>query len=208
MSRIKKMLSDRAHRPFPIPTSKWLYYQEWNDALFLHYKVPYTLLKSLLPKNLKIDTFNGEAYISIVPFTMQNIRPRLLPAVGFVSDFHEINVRTYIDMDGRKGVYFLNIEAEKLLSAFFARRLSGLPYEKSHILRQEGYYKSVNKRKGFSLETSFSIGETLTNKTYLDLWLTELLLIPDRERQYLSLRHTSFRMGGKACNPARSRSQL
>jgi uncharacterized protein YqjF (DUF2071 family) len=80
------------------------------------------------------------------------IRPKKLPAVKFISDFHEINLRTYIDNDNKKGVYFLNIEAEKHLSAFIARNLSGLPYEKSIIQRRDKIYSSKNSIKNFALE--------------------------------------------------------
>ena len=168
-----KILSFKSHRDYEYPQQSWMYYQEWNRVLFLHYQVPVELLRDLIPKELTIDSFEGTAYISIVPFTMENIRPRFLPSLNFVSNFGEINVRTYVVKDGRSGVYFLNIEAEKYLSAFLSKKLSGLPYEKSNIKITGSKYISQNINKGFFLDTEYTIGEKIQNKTALDLWLTE-----------------------------------
>ncbi|UUC47422.1 DUF2071 domain-containing protein [Flavobacterium cerinum] len=173
MTAIEQLLSDTAHRTFDYPKSRWIYYQEWNNALFLHWKVPVTLLEKLVPEKLNIDTFDGHAYVSLVAFTMQKIRPRNLPAITFISDFDEINIRTYIDNDNKKGVYFLNIEAAKSLSAYIAKKLSGLPYEKSVINRSDTSYSSYNTQKAFALETEFEIKEPISSKTALDKWLTE-----------------------------------
>lgn len=173
MGEIKSILNDIDHRPFAVPKGSWSYYQEWNNALFLHWAVPFELLRKCVPANLNIDTFEGDCYISLVAFTMEKIRPKLLPSIGFVSDFDEINIRTYIDNDDKKGVYFLNIEAGKSISAFVAKTISGLPYERSKIHRKDTFYHSENTPKGFKLNTEFEIGEKLTNKTELDKWLTE-----------------------------------
>lgn len=173
MTEIDNILSETKHRPFDFPADKWTYYQEWNNALFLHWKVPFEALRKLVPEALKLDTFEGEAYISLVAFTMQKIRPRNLPAVRFISDFDEINVRTYIDNDNKKGVYFLNIEAEKQLSVFIAKNLSGLPYGKSNIQRTNNKYQSKNSLKDFYLDAEFDVKEPATEKKALDNWLTE-----------------------------------
>lgn len=147
MSNISEILKSTAHRPYEYPERPWWYYQEWNRALLLHYEVPYALLKKLIPKGLDIDTFNGKAYISIIPFTMERLRPRLLPSLSWISNFQEINVRTYVEVGNKKGVYFLNIEAGKYLSAILTRKLSKLPYEKANIKREgTTYYSKIPKR--------------------------------------------------------------
>ena len=93
--------------------------------------------------------------------------------MGCVSDFDEINVRTYIDNDNKKGVYFLNIEAGKTISVFIAKTISGLPYEKAKINRTENSYYSNNIKKGFEFTSEFEIKEIVSDKTELDKWLTE-----------------------------------
>ncbi|WP_343702902.1 DUF2071 domain-containing protein [Chitinophaga sp.] len=173
MKDIDSILSDTEHRPFDFPVGKWTYYQEWNNALFLHWKVPFDALRKLVPGELNLDTFEGNVYVSLVAFTMQKIRPRSLPAIKFISEFAGINVRTYINNDNKKGVYFLSIEAEKQLSAFVARVLSGLPYEKSKIQRGSNKYRSINAKRNFHLDAEFEVKEQATKKKELDNWLTE-----------------------------------
>ena len=173
MTDIEEIISEITHRPFSMPTGKWKYYQEWNNALFLHWTIPFNVLRKFVPDNLNIDTFEDKCYISLVAFTMKNIRPRYLPSVSFISDFAEINIRTYVENNGKRGVYFLNIEAEKSISALAAKLLSGLPYEKANIHRTDKQFTSINKKKNFSLDTEFEIQKVKENKTGLDKWLTE-----------------------------------
>lgn len=170
---ISQILQHTTHRPWPLPDGNWQYYQEWNHAIFLHFPVSYTELAALVPAGLTLDHFEGQYYVSLVAFTMEAIRPRSLPPLSFLSDFHEINVRTYIEQDGKKGVYFLNIEAEKQLSAWVARSLSGLPYETAQIHRSEGRYQSRNPGKGYKLDVHFERTGSMTQKSPLDIWLTE-----------------------------------
>lgn len=173
MKTIEGILSCTSHRPFKIPNGNWMYYQEWNRALFLHWKIPYEILRNCVPASLNIDTFEGDCYVSLVAFTMEKIRPRFLPSIGCISNFDEINVRTYIDNDNKKGVYFLNIEAGKFLSSFIAKTISGLPYQTANIERMHNVYKSTNNRMGLSLNTAFEVKEKITDKTLRDTWLTE-----------------------------------
>jgi len=170
---IKKILSEIQHRPFEISSGPWQYYQEWNQVLFLHWLVSAEKLRKLVPKELNLDVFNGNTYVSLVAFRMQKIRPRMLPAVKLISDFSEINLRTYVENNQRKGVYFLNIEAEKRLSAFIARVLSGLPYEKTTMSATREKYQSINLPKNFNFECEFKIKEKLKQKNELTKWLTE-----------------------------------
>jgi len=173
LTKIERILKSVAHRPWPITDESWQFYQEWNEALFLHWKVPFDLLRTYVPADLTIDTFEGNCYVSLVAFTMQNIRPRFLPAFATISDFHEINLRTYIENDSKKGVYFLSIESEKEISTFIARTLSGLPYEKATIERDDNVYSSRNIKKGTHLHIQYSVDHVDTPKTDLDRWLTE-----------------------------------
>ena len=186
MKEINQILSEISHRPFAIPTGQWQYYQEWNNVLFLHWKIPFDDLRQCVPQQFNLDTFGGDCFISLVAFTMQNIRPRMMPAFKFISDFHEINVRTYIDNDNRKGVYFLNIESEKYLSTLIAKKLSGLPYEKANIKRTSKTFHSFNKIKRFRLETEYAVNNIISDKTGLDTWLTEryCLYLDNKECTY------------------------
>lgn len=197
MDLIEEILNDKLHRPFEMPEGDWAYYQEWNRALFLHWIVPFETLRKCVPSGLSIDTFEGNCYISLVAFTMEKIRPKFLPSISCISDFDEINVRTYIDNDNKKGVYFLNIEAGKAISAFIAKTISGLPYEKAEIRRSEKSYTSNNSKKGFKLNSEFEIKQAIDNKTEIDKWLTErycLYLVQDTKRYRYDIHHKEWQL--------------
>ncbi|WP_413511292.1 YqjF family protein [Myroides odoratus] len=184
---IQEILKAIDHRPWSLPQENWRYYQEWNRLLFLHFEVPFEALRALVPPALELDAFEGKYYISVVPFTMEKIRPRYLPAVDFISNFDEINVRTYVVKDGKPGVYFLNIEGGKSLSVYVAKKLSGLPYEKATMQRDKEVYTSSHKKKKFQLEATYKIGEVVHQKTSLQLWLTERYCL------YVYVKNTLYR---------------
>ncbi|TDL99567.1 MAG: hypothetical protein C4K58_06660 [Flavobacteriaceae bacterium] len=173
MKEIKDILKNISHRTWGLPNRKWSYYQQWNDALFLHWKVEESELQKFTPSNLPIDKFQGESWVSIVAFSMEKIRPRNLPSISWISNFAEINVRTYLTKDNKPGVYFLNIEAQKNISTFIAKKLSGLPYEKAEMTRGEKdnlkHFSSYNKKKNFRFESKFRLGKELTEKSELDI---------------------------------------
>jgi uncharacterized protein YqjF (DUF2071 family) len=104
-------------------------YQRWAELLFLHWAVPETMLRPLIPPGLEIDTFEGNAYIGLVPFTMTGVRPKLFPPFPPLSNFHETNVRTYVHFRGRDpGVWFFSLDAANSLAVRIARAWYKLPY--------------------------------------------------------------------------------
>ena len=174
---IEDIIRNASHRPWALPSGRWSYYQEWNDALFLHWAVPAAVVQALLPPGLIVDTIEDTSWVSLVAFTMERIRPRGLPAISLISDFHEVNLRVYVIKDNKPGVYFLNIEAQKTISVLVSRALSGLPYEKALITRtQNGHTRSFvsqNAFKGFYLEAQYEIDKIPYKRTVLDKWLIE-----------------------------------
>lgn len=170
-----EILNHVTHRIWKNPKRKWNFYQEWNNAIFLHWEIEKELLQDLIPDCLEIDTFKDKAWISLVAFSMENIRPRYIPAFPPISNFIEINLRTYVTKDNKPGVYFLNIEAEKWFSAYLSKKISGLPYEKSEITHDlnERKLRANFKQRNFNLEIDYQIGSTVLEKTELDIFLTE-----------------------------------
>lgn len=181
MDQRKQMASDiiqaTDHRPWVLPTGPWAYYQEWNDALFLHWRIAPELLQPLIPKGTSLDLIDGDAWISLVAFTMEKVRPRQLPPWSFVSTFHEVNIRVYVTANQKPGVYFLSLEGGKRQSVQTARFLSGMAYQFASIQRRTKttacHYTSINRAKGCKLESTFHIGAPIQSKTPLDLFLTE-----------------------------------
>ena len=173
MSSIQNILQETSHRPFPMPGTPWKYYQEWHSLLFAHWKVAAEYLTPLIPAGLTLDLFNGEAWVSLVAFTIKHLRPRLLPSFPPLSNFHEVNMRTYVLRNGKPGIYLLSIEAQKLGSALMAKLVTRLPYVHSEINRTEGYYASDNNKLNFHLHAKYKPGHTILVKSPLDRWLTD-----------------------------------
>lgn len=170
---IKSILKNRNHRPWELPKSDWKFYQEWNNAVFLHWEVDENELRKLVPNELEIDLFKGKPWVSLVAFTMEKIRPRNLPSFPPISNFNEINIRTYVKHNGKPGVFFLSIEAGNSLSCKIAKGISELPYRYSKIKRNSDKYTSENKEFNDQLEINFQIGKKIENKKEIDFWLTE-----------------------------------
>src|SRR5690606_29058460 len=102
--KTEQLRSTTTHRTWDLPHEDWKYYQEWNEAIFLHWPVPVERLRNFVPEELIIDTLHGQAWISLVAFTMEKVRLRYLPAFPPLSNFHETNIRTYIKNGNRGGV--------------------------------------------------------------------------------------------------------
>jgi uncharacterized protein YqjF (DUF2071 family) len=100
----------------------------WLDLLFAHWPLSPSAVGGLIPSGLELDTFDGQAWLGIVPFTMDDVAPRGLPAVPRLSRFPELNVRTYVRHRGRPGVYFLSLDAASRLTVEGARVVFRLPY--------------------------------------------------------------------------------
>lgn len=105
----------------------------WHDLLFMHYRVDAAVLRELIPEPLEIDTFDGSAWLGIVPFRMTGVAPRFVPPVPGLSSFPELNVRTYVSIDGKPGVWFFSLEATNRLAVRFARTMFHLPYMDAKI---------------------------------------------------------------------------
>lgn len=169
----RELLKKTEHRPWPTPTQEWKFSQEWNNVIFLHWQVNEQLLYEFIPATLKLDSFEGTTWISLVAFTMERVRLRLLPSFSPISNFDEINIRTYVTFNGQPGVYFLSIEAGKHLSTWIAKTISGLPYRYSSISRTSTNYHSTNSEYKASLSINFDILQRKNKKTKLEKWLTE-----------------------------------
>ncbi len=109
----------------------------WRELLFLHWQFDKATVQALLPDGLQVDTFDGRAYIGLVPFRMENVRPNWVPNLGrmgkFYDTFAELNVRTYVVRDGVPGVWFFSLDAASSLATIAARLWFRLPYFKARM---------------------------------------------------------------------------
>ena len=156
----------------------------WRHLLFMHYTLEPEIVQRLLPKGLTVDTFPDEsgvekAWIGVVPFTMCNIRPFGLPALPWISAFHETNVRTYVHHEGSEpGVWFFSLDAARWLACAVARATFGLPYHHADMnLAVTGNavtYSSKRKTHAADLGLAYDIGDPVQSLTgTLPFWLAE-----------------------------------
>jgi uncharacterized protein YqjF (DUF2071 family) len=126
-------LDEIAHRPWPVPPGPWIMAQSWHDLLFAHWPVDAALLRPLIPPPLSIDTFAGEAWVGLVPFRMSGVRIRGTPALPWFSQFPELNVRTYVSLEGKPGVWFFSLDAGNSIAVTVARGWFHLPYFRARM---------------------------------------------------------------------------
>src|SRR5436190_4589789 len=116
------------------PDQQVVLHQNWHHLLFLHWEVPVADLQRMIPPELTIDTFEGKAYVGLVPFTLTGVRPVMAPPLPWISTFHEVNVRTYVHLAGRDpGVWFFSLDASSNIAVAAARAAYKLPYFHSQI---------------------------------------------------------------------------
>ena len=124
----RSIVESTAHRPWPMPSAPWLMTQSWNSLLFAHWRVDVAEMRRAVPDAFDLDLFDGEAWLGVVPFYMTNVGLRAAPALPWLSAFPELNVRTYVRVADRPGVYFFSLDAGRRLAVAAARALLNLPY--------------------------------------------------------------------------------
>jgi len=122
------LLEQTGHRPIPMPRRPWTSTQKWHDLLFAHWPLAPDRVRGVVPAELELDLFNGQAYVGVVPFWMSGIRGRFAPPLPGLNSFPELNVRTYVRYRNVPGVYFFSLDAANLPAVWAARAVYGLPY--------------------------------------------------------------------------------
>lgn len=104
-------------------------HQSWKKLLFLHWRMPPAQIQAALPQGLTVETFDEDAWLAVVPFSMERVRPWWSPAVPGISWFLETNVRTYVRHDdGQTGVWFFSLDANHRLAVTVANKFWHLNY--------------------------------------------------------------------------------
>lgn len=189
----KALLSHTSHRPFPLPSHRpWMMAQSWGDLLFAHWPVKPDVLRPLIPPTLPIDTFDGKAWVGVVPFVMDYVRGRGLPPIPLTRSSLELNVRTYVIQDGKPGVWFFSLDANNPLLVIGARLGFKLPYFNASMrLNKEGEtvkYMSRRRHRGaapaeFKAYYEPSSPVFLAQPGSLEHWLTERYILYTADRR-------------------------
>lgn len=169
------------HRPWELPETEWTIHMVWHDLLFLHWPVPVSILRPLIPSGLEIDTFDGQSWIGVVPFSMSEVFRKGLKALSFQSRFCELNVRTYVTANDKSGVWFFSLDTESLLTVLGARLTYHLPYypAKMSSVVDGNSILYDSKRHGITRRCKFTARYTskaqikISSKETLENWLTE-----------------------------------
>jgi len=144
--------------------------QSWDHLLFAHWVVPFNKLRAVVPPQLELDSYEGNCYVGVVPFAMRDVRPRYSPSVPWLSNFLELNLRTYVKdprmiitqtvpgatprdvHKGDGGVYFFSLDCSNPVAVEIACKLYHLPYYNALMgMRLEGeivHYESVRRHAG------------------------------------------------------------
>lgn len=150
--RPEEILNRTEHRPYPVATRPWVLFMSWSDLLFMHWPVAEDSLRPLVPRSLRLDTFDGSAWLSITPFYMSGTRPRALPSIPPISDFPELNVRTYVTAGDKPGIWFFSLDARSPVAVRLARAIFGLPYYDAkmscRLFGDEVRYESARTHRG------------------------------------------------------------
>jgi uncharacterized protein YqjF (DUF2071 family) len=102
--------------------------QQWQDLSYIHWRYEPEEVKALLPPGVEVDTFDGSAWVGLIPFSMRNIGLPGMPPVPYFGSFPEVNVRTYVKCNGVPGVWFFSLDVNRFLPALVARTTYLLPY--------------------------------------------------------------------------------
>jgi uncharacterized protein YqjF (DUF2071 family) len=147
-----RILKETAHRPWPLPAAPWLMTQTWHDLLFAHWAVDAALLRERVPRALDLDLYEGHGWIGVVPFRMTNVAPRGVPSLPGLSAFPELNVRTYVRVGDKPGVFFFSLDAASRIAVGLARVMFGLPYYTAsmNVQRNDGTIRYESRRKSAS----------------------------------------------------------
>ncbi|MBS4188956.1 DUF2071 domain-containing protein [Bacillus sp. FJAT-49705] len=177
-----KLINDTAHRPFLLTSENWIMRQTWRNLLFVHWPISPETIREHIHPSLQIDTFNGVAWLGIVVFELEGIYPRGFPPISILPPFPEINVRTYVQYNGKPGVYFLSLDVSDWASYTLAKRWFHLPYHSANIsIKQKDlsfHFESIRKKSKIYpilCKGTFSpLPEVYFPKEgTLDHWLTE-----------------------------------
>ena len=102
----------------------WVMYQKWRNLLFTSWPFAPDSIQRRLPPDVEVDTYDGKAWLSLLPLQMEDLHLRWLPPIPGTSDFPELNLRTYVRVGDRKGVFFFSIDAASCLGALVAHAVA------------------------------------------------------------------------------------
>jgi uncharacterized protein YqjF (DUF2071 family) len=200
-SRQARVVEEVEHRPWPLPDAPWSNAQTWHEIAFLHWRVDESALRPLVPEGLEVDTYDGSAWLGVVPFRLSGLRLRGVPPLPRLSSFPELNVRTCVTRGGRPGIWFFSLDAGSRFMVEAARRLYRLPYRlaRMSVDRRGGFVHYDSARPGAVFSASYrGVGEAfLARPGSLEHFLAErycLYTADGRDLYRADIHHPPWRL--------------
>lgn len=161
----------------PEPVRHAVMVQQWKDLSYIHWRYDPAEVQALLPAGLDVDTFDGSAWVGLIPFSMRGIGLPGLPAVPYLGSFPEVNVRTYVRRNGVPGVWFFSLDVNRLLPALVARATYLLPYcwgAATNGIENGRVCATVKRRwpEGASTSIYLSVGDRIEQPDELAVFLS------------------------------------
>jgi uncharacterized protein len=167
-------------------------HMRWCDLLFAHWTVDASSLRGLIPEQLELDLYGGRAYIGVVPFRMEGVRPRGIPPIPGLHAFPEMNLRTYVSFSAKPGIWFFSLDAGQKLAVRVARRFFHLPYFDARFdirTSDEKVHYAAVRTHGTMPNASFEARYHPVGTVYrsregsLDSWLTDRYCLYSSDNQ-------------------------
>lgn len=171
--------------------------QQWNELAYFHWPYEPEVVQRLLPAGVTVDTFDGSAWVGLIPFEMCDVQLGPAPPLPWLGSFIEINVRTYVvDRLGRRAVWFFSLDVPRSVIVAVARSVFALPYcwaHATHVRDGDRHRYEMTRRwprhpKPAEAALSFTVGDVIPthDESELDHFLTaRWALITKRRRQLL-----------------------
>ena len=170
----------------PAPVRRPIMKQQWQELAYIHWRYDASVVQALLPEGLEVDTFDGSAWVGLIPFSMRNISFPGTPAIPYLGSFPEVNVRTYVKKDGIPGVWFFSLDVNRLAPALVARTTYRLPY---------CWGKASNELIGNTLTTSVHRRWPDVASTKIEVQIGVKIEQPDELAHFLTARWGLYSKG-------------
>lgn len=152
--------------------------QTWAQLASFHWPYDPDVVDRWLPDGVSVDTHGGQAWVGLIPFEMQRVQLGRSPAVPYLGDFIEINVRTYVVDDlGRRAVWFGSLDVPRSVIVGVARTLFALPYcwsDATHTIAADRHRYTARRRwpraaAGATTDITFTVGDEIPPADVTDL---------------------------------------
>lgn len=175
-----------SHVVCPEPVKRPVMKQQWCDLAYIHWKYDPEVVQALLPTGIEVDTFDGSAWVGLIPFSMRNISFPFIPPVPYFGSFPEVNVRTYVKRNGVPGVWFFSLDVNRLIPAVVARASYFIPY---------CWGSAAHEKIGQQLRTRVKRRWPSRSSTRIELKIGEFIAEPSELAHFLSARWGLYSKG-------------